>query len=151
MCWTMLYLHLAFVYPIFHEEISNMYMTGFSCTCITSIFLHTHLALILLIDYIVFYPVTLCTHEHHEPYIVWDVFSHSYQLGLCGDFHIYLFLPIFSVYYSIPNWYWTPCMYNHIILHIIRCIYPRVQVRECFCTDNYLIFYCIFHLCDTSL
>ena len=39
-----------------------------------------------------FYPITFCTHEHHEPYIVWDVFSHSYQLGLCGDFHVYILL-----------------------------------------------------------
>ena len=72
------------------------------------------------------YTITFCTHEHHEPYIVWDVFSHSYQLGLCGDFHIYLFLPIFSVYYSIPNWYCIPCMYYHILMQSLRCIYTHV-------------------------
>ena len=97
MRYTIFHLHLAFVYSIIHEEISDMYISGFSRTKITSIFIQTNCALIVLIDQIVFYLITLYTHEHHETYIVWDIFDHSYQLGLCGDFHVYLLLWIFSV------------------------------------------------------
>ena len=125
---------------------NNEYMPGVSCTLITSIFIHTHRAFISLIYYIVFYTIILCNHEHHEPYIVWDIFAHSYQLGFCGAIHVYLLFPIFSVYYSITHWCCSHCMFSHIIMHSINCIYPRVQVIECFCTDNSLIFYCILHV-----
>ena len=151
MRWTIFHLNLALVYSIFHGKISDMYMPGVYRLWITSIFLHTHHTLIVLIDQIVFYPITLYTHKHHEPCIVWDIFAHSYQLGFCGASHVYLLLRSFYVHYSIPHWYCTPCIFSHIIMHIIHCIYPHVQVRECFCTNNSLIFYCIFHVCETSI
>ena len=151
MCWTIFHLRIAFVYPIFHEEVSDIYIPGVSGTRIKSIFLHLHRALIVLIYYYFFYPINLCNHEHHELYIVWDIFAHSYQLGFFGVFHVYLFLQRFSVYYSISHWYCTPCMSSHIIMHSIHYIYPCEQVRECFSPKILLSFIVFLSMWDLSL
>ena len=48
------------------------------------------------------------------------------------------------MYSYIPHWYCTPCMFYHIIMHSIRCIYPPEQVRECFSSIfifNFILFF----------
>ena len=76
-----------------------------------------------------FYRISLCTHEHYETYVVWNIFAHSYKLRLCGAFYVYLLFRRFSMHYSITHIYSTPCMSSHINMHSIDCIYPLVQVR----------------------
>ena len=150
MCRTVLHSHLSLVNSILHEEIPDMYVSGISCTRISPIFLHTNCTFIVLIENIVFNCISFCTHEHYKPYIVWDIFAHSYQLILCRTFHVYLLFSSFSVHYSVTHRYGTPCMSSHIIMFSIGRIYPRVQVSQRFCTNNYFVLYCIFHKHETS-